>query len=173
MTAAAYRRCVRPPAADWQPALLGEARGAAAAEPGAPPTASSSTAPAQRGPAAGREQPLVLIADDDRELVQSLALLLEINGYAAITAHDGREAVEAVERERPDIVLLDIGMPGLDGHVACKRIRQMPDGERLRIFALTGWGEEHDRRRSVEAGFDDHLVKPVEAAALLALLALG
>ena len=98
-------------------------------------------------------------------------MLLELRGYDVDTAHDGLQALAAVERERPDTVILDIGMPGLDGHAACRRIRQLPGGERLRIIALTGWCEARDRRNSAEAGFDAHLVKPIESAVLLGLLA--
>jgi len=120
----------------------------------------------------GRGKPSILVADDNDNVVESLAMLLEITGYAVIKAYDGLQAVAAVEREQPDIVLLDIGMPGLDGHAACRRIRALPQGESLRIIALSGWSleSESDRRRSAESGFDCHLVKPVESAALFRLL---
>ena len=114
--------------------------------------------------------PRVLVADDNVDVVQSLAMLLELSGYEVDTAGDGPSAVTAAARGRPDIVLLDIGMPGIDGNEACRRIRQGPDGKAMRIFALTGWGQDDDRRRSTEAGFDGHLVKPVEPTALLELL---
>jgi CheY-like chemotaxis protein len=112
----------------------------------------------------------VLIADDNQDVVESLAMLLELRGYDPITVSDGLQAVAAAEQQAPDIVLLDIGMPGLDGHTACRRIRELPEGRHLRIIALTGWGEARDRQRSRDAGFDDHLVKPVESATLLELL---
>jgi len=118
-------------------------------------------------------QPRILIADDNLDIVQSLAMLLEVSGYPVKTAHDGLDAVETAERERPDIVLLDIGMPGIDGYEACRRIRQGPAGEGIRIIALTGWGQDDDRRKSARAGFDGHLVKPVEPKALLELLREG
>lgn len=113
----------------------------------------------------------ILIADDNRDVVESLALLLELTGYGVERAYDGLEAVEAAERYRPDLVLLDIGMPKLDGCEACRRMREQPWGRAMRIVALTGWGQEDDRRRSQGAGFDRHLVKPVARSDLLRLLA--
>jgi CheY-like chemotaxis protein len=110
------------------------------------------------------------VADDNDDVVQALAMLLEIAGFAVIKAYDGLQAVAAAEREQPDIVLLDIGMPGLDGHAACRRIRALPEGGRLRIIALSGWGSDSDCRQSTEAGFDGHLVKPVESAELLRVI---
>jgi len=85
-------------------------------------------------------------------------------------AHDGLEAVELAARFRPDVVLLDIGMPGLDGYAACRRIRQHPWGRNMVIVALTGWSQDDDRRKAEDAGFNGHLVKPVEPSALLRVL---
>ena len=85
-------------------------------------------------------------------------------------AHDGREAVDLAEAFRPDLVLLDIGLPKLNGYDACRRIRQEPWGQGMVIVAATGWGQEEDRRRSHEAGFDHHMVKPVDMASLVKLL---
>jgi CheY-like chemotaxis protein len=113
----------------------------------------------------------VLVADDNPDIADSLATLLGIYGCLVETAGDGEEAVAAAERFRPDLILLDIGMPRLDGHAACREIRRRPWGREATLVALTGWGQEEDRRRSREAGFDGHLVKPVEPAALLRLLA--
>jgi len=112
----------------------------------------------------------VLVVDDERAVAHSLAVLLRLLGHEVEIAHDGLEAIGAAERSRPDVILLDIGMPELDGYAACRRIREQPWGEALRIVALTGWGTAEDRRRSAEAGFDGHLVKPVEAATLSKLL---
>ena len=78
------------------------------------------------------------------------------------TAHDGLEAVEAAEAFRPDVILLDIGLPKLNGYEACRRIREQPWGKDMVLVALTGWGQEEDRRRSEEAGFNHHMVKPVD-----------
>jgi PAS domain S-box-containing protein len=112
----------------------------------------------------------VLVVDDERIVAQSLAALLRLLGNEVETAHDGLEAIAAAERYRPDVILLDIGMPGLDGYAACRRIREEPWGNTIQIVALTGWGTEEDRRRSADAGFDGHLVKPVDASTLVNLL---
>jgi two-component system CheB/CheR fusion protein len=112
----------------------------------------------------------VLIADDNPDIVGSLAMVLELNGHAVETACDGLDAVRTAERCRPEVVLLDIGMPGVDGYGACRRIREQGWGRDMQIIALTGWGQDEDRRRAGEAGFDAHLVKPVDVPALLRLL---
>ena len=115
-------------------------------------------------------QRLVLIVDDNRDSADSLAMLLEITGNKTYMAHDGVEAVAAIEKYRPEVVLLDIGLPKLDGHEVCRRVRQQPWGKDIVVIALTGWGQEDDRRRSEEAGFNGHLVKPVDYDRLLELL---
>jgi PAS domain S-box-containing protein len=112
----------------------------------------------------------ILVVDDNKDSADSLAMLLELTGHDVFVAHDGHSALEAVELRRPDIVLLDIGLPSLNGHEVCRRIRQQAWGKTTVIIALTGWGQEEDRRRSQEAGFDGHLVKPVDHGHLLALL---
>jgi CheY-like chemotaxis protein len=86
-------------------------------------------------------------------------------------AHDGPEALAAVQRSAPEVVLLDIRLPGMDGYEVARRLRRLPGMERVALVALTGWGQEEDRRQSVEAGFDDNLVKPVDLVTLQALLA--
>jgi len=113
----------------------------------------------------------VLVVDDHQDAADSLALLLRALGCEVEVARDGMEAVEVAGRYRPDLLLLDIGMPRLDGYAACRRIRGHPWGKAMVIVALTGWGQEDDRRRTREAGFDAHLVKPVEPSVLLGLLA--
>jgi len=95
---------------------------------------------------------------------------LKFTGNETYLAYDGLEAVEATEQYRPDVVLLDIGLPKLNGLDACRRIREQPWGKDLVLVALTGWGQEEDRRKSKDAGFDHHMVKPVEYAALMKLL---
>jgi signal transduction histidine kinase len=133
-----------------------------------PPQAPAPAAPEGRGePGGGRR---VLVADDERDGAESLAVFLRLHGHQVETAFDGQEAVAAAERERPDVILLDIGMPVLDGYAACRRIREQPWSKGMRIIALTGWGHDEDRRRTAEAGFDDHLVKPVEPRRLIELL---
>jgi signal transduction histidine kinase/CheY-like chemotaxis protein len=113
----------------------------------------------------------ILVADDNTDSVESLALLLTLRGSEVRTAHDGWEAVETAAAFRPDIVLLDIGMPRLNGYEAARKIREQARGKRVVLIALTGWGQDEDRRRSTDAGFDFHLVKPVDFAALEQLLA--
>jgi CheY-like chemotaxis protein/two-component sensor histidine kinase len=113
----------------------------------------------------------ILVVDDNKDSADSLALLLELVGHRTYTANDGQEAVDAVEQHRPDVVLLDIGLPTLSGYEVCRRIRQQPWGKSIAMIALTGWGQDEDRRRSQEVGFDGHLVKPVDHQRLLALLA--
>jgi PAS domain S-box-containing protein len=112
----------------------------------------------------------ILIVDDNRDSAESLAMLLEITGNKTYIAHDGLEGIAAVEKYRPEVVLLDIGLPKLDGHEVCRRIREQSWGQNIVVIALTGWGQEDDRRRSEEAGFNGHLVKPVDYDLLLELL---
>lgn len=125
----------------------------------------------------GKEKPVstaslrILVVDDDRDSTISLSMLLQIMGYKASIAYDGPEAIDMAAEYRPDIVLLDIGLPGMNGYEVARRIRRTPWGARMTLIALTGWGQEEDRRQSEEAGFDHHLVKPVEAPALAKLLA--
>jgi CheY-like chemotaxis protein len=112
----------------------------------------------------------ILIVDDNRDAASSLAELLEITGNQTFMAHDGAAALEAVERHCPEVVLLDIGLPKISGYDVCRRVRQRSGGDEIIVIALTGWGQEEDRRQSREAGFDGHLVKPVGYADLMALL---
>jgi PAS domain S-box-containing protein len=114
---------------------------------------------------------IVLVVDDNRDSAQSLAMLLKLMRNETHTAYDGVEAVEAAATFKPDMVLLDIGLPKLNGYEACRRIRAQPWGKDMVLIALTGWGQEDDRRRSKEVGFDGHLVKPVDLDALTKLLA--
>jgi CheY-like chemotaxis protein len=112
----------------------------------------------------------VLVADDNRDAASSLAAVLELLGDTTRVAHDGAEALAIAEDFRPDVALLDIGMPHLDGHDLARRIRAQPWGRDVVLVALTGWGQEEDRRRSQAAGFDRHLVKPVDFDELRKLL---
>lgn len=112
----------------------------------------------------------VLVVDDNRDAAESLAVFLQLGGHTVHTAYDGIEAVEAAESFRPDIVLLDIGMPNLNGYEACRRIRDTAWGKDMTLIAQTGWGQEDDKRRTREAGFDDHLVKPVDPVAVMKIV---
>ena len=113
----------------------------------------------------------VLIVDDSEDGAEALAMLLELAGHETHKAYDGFEAIEAARRLSPDAVLLDIGLPGLNGYEVCRRIRSEPWGRDLILVALTGWSQEEDRQQSREAGFHSHLVKPVDPDALLEFLA--
>jgi PAS domain S-box-containing protein len=132
------------------------------------PKAEQSTEASTQKSTAGRR---ILVVDDNEDSAMSLAMLLEISGHEVRTANDGLESIDVAEEFRPDVVLMDIGMPKLNGYDAASRIRAQPWGERMILVAVTGWGQEEDRRRTAEAGFDSHLVKPVDYAAFVRLLA--
>jgi len=117
--------------------------------------------------AAGRR---ILVVDDNRDSATTLALLLKMTGNQTQTAFDGLAAIKTAEAFRPQVILLDIGLPKMNGHDTCRAIRQQPWGKDVLILALTGWGQEEDRRKTAEAGFDNHLVKPVDPVALNKLI---
>jgi CheY-like chemotaxis protein len=119
-------------------------------------------------PTSGRR---ILVVDDNRDAGDSLLMLLKMAGNDTRIAYDGLEAVDAAATFRPDVILLDIGLPKLNGYDVCRRIREQPWGKDIAVLALTGWGQDEDRRKSKEAGFNGHLVKPVEHAALMEMLA--
>jgi PAS domain S-box-containing protein len=108
----------------------------------------------------------VLVVDDNQDAANSLAMLLRMKGHDVRTAYDGLEAVDAAAAYKPDVVLLDVGLPRLNGFDVARRIRQTETQRSIVLVALTGWGHEEDRRRSKEAGFDHHMVKPADPAAL-------
>jgi signal transduction histidine kinase/ActR/RegA family two-component response regulator len=138
------------------------------------PAAAPAPAPAPAPAGAAVSRPArrrVLIADDNVDAAESLAELLEEMGVETRLAHDGEQAVAVAEAFRPDVAFLDVGMPKLDGHEVGRRIRAQPWGGAVMLVALTGWGQAEDRRRSREAGFDEHLVKPAMPAAVEKVLA--
>lgn len=112
----------------------------------------------------------ILVVDDNRDAAESMKVLLRLMGAEVAIAFDGLEALEVAARFRPEVVLLDIGMPKLHGYDTARRFRAEDWGREIVIVALTGWGREEDRRRGEEAGFDGHLVKPVHVSALRELL---
>lgn len=112
-----------------------------------------------------------LVVDDVRDNADTLAMLLKVMGHEVHTAYDGEEAIVAAEKLEPDVILLDIGMPNLNGYDTCRRIREQSWGKELLLIAVTGWGQESDRKRIEDAGFNHHMVKPVEVASLMKLLA--
>jgi len=113
----------------------------------------------------------VLVVDDNHDSADSLARILCLMGTDTRTAYDGQDGVDVAAQFRPDVVLLDIGMPKLNGYEACRRIRDEPWGKGVVLIAVTGWGQDEDRRRSLEAGFAHHMVKPVDPRALMKMLA--
>ncbi|HUS24771.1 MAG TPA: response regulator [Candidatus Binatia bacterium] len=113
----------------------------------------------------------ILVVDDNRDAGETLAVMLRLHGGQVEVAHSGAEALQMAERARPDLVLLDLGMPGMSGYEVARRLREQPWGRELMLVAQTGWGQDQDRRRTREAGFDEHLTKPVDHATLIRLMA--
>jgi PAS domain S-box-containing protein len=112
----------------------------------------------------------IIIADDNRDAVESLSTLLELQGHAVHSAHDGLEAFELAREIRPSVMLLDIGMPGLNGYELARRLRQEAWGKDMVLIAATGWGQDDDRMRAFASGFDAHLTKPFDPVQLISLL---
>jgi CheY-like chemotaxis protein len=112
----------------------------------------------------------VLVVDDNLDAAESLGVLLRFLGADVEVVNDGQSALDVLSTFRPELVLLDIGMPGMDGYEVAARIRALPEQRNVTLVALTGWGQSEDRERSHAAGFDRHLVKPIEIETLEALL---
>ncbi len=112
----------------------------------------------------------ILVVDDNRDAADACAMLLELSGHHVQTAYTGRHALELAEAFRPHAVLLDIGLPDLDGYQLAAKFRAAPWGRGVSLVAVTGWGQEEDRRRAFEAGFDYHLTKPVAAETMESML---
>ena len=125
----------------------------------ATPAPAAATPPSSPG---AIERYTVLVVDDNRDAAETMAMLLEMNGHAVLLAHDGQTALEMVKRHDPAVVFLDIGMPGMNGYETASLLRAMPGAQARMLVALTGWGSEADQARSLEAGFDFHLTKPVD-----------
>jgi PAS domain S-box-containing protein len=137
-----------------------------------PAAAAAPVAPSRAGrPAPDGPRRRVLVVDDNVDAAESLAALLQVHGHEPRTAHSGPDALAAAGEFRPDLVLLDIGLPGMDGYAIARALRGEPWGRGLRLVALTGYGQDDDRRRALEAGFDQHLTKPAGPEVLLRLLA--
>ena len=136
------------------------------------PAAAEPAAPAPHALEAGPANDLrVLVVDDNVDSAESLAQVLRLLGYRTRSAHDGQDALEIARAWRPAVVLLDLGMPGLNGFDTARALRAQPDGPSRTLIALSGWGQHEDRRRSSEAGFDHHFVKPVDVDALVETIA--
>ncbi len=127
-------------------------------------------APSDAEPLLAGPRRRILVVDDNRDSAKSMAMMLRLMGNEVRTAHDGIEAVEAAEEFRPKAILMDLGMPKLNGYDATQRIREQPWGRDMMIIAMTGWGQEADRTQSHEAGCNGHLVKPVNPSHLENLL---
>ena len=112
----------------------------------------------------------VLVVDDGKPTADILAMFFEMEGKEVDVAYDGEAAVAAATARMPDLILMDLGMPRMDGFEAARQIRQLPGGVGVTMVALSGWGREDDRRQSREAGFDEHLVKPVSPVDLRGLM---
>lgn len=133
------------------------------------PVAKAVVAPEEPA-AAGSDLPRVLVVEDGKTTADILAMFFEVEGYQVGVAYDGVQALEMIAGEMPDLILMDLGMPRMDGLEAARRIRGLPGGGDVAMVALSGWGRAQDKQRSAEAGFDDHLVKPVSPADLRSLL---
>jgi two-component system CheB/CheR fusion protein len=112
----------------------------------------------------------ILVADDNLDSADSLSMMLEMLGHEVSSAHDGLEALETAKRSKPELIFMDLGMPRMSGYDAARLIRSAPECNGVVLVALTGWGQEEDRRRSLEAGFDHHIVKPIDFAIVEKLL---
>jgi CheY-like chemotaxis protein len=125
----------------------------------------------EQGRAPGRAR-RILVADDNRDAAETLAMLLRLSGHEVQVAHSGAQAFALALQSRPDVAVLDIGMPDLDGYQVARKIRGELWGDRMLLVAVTGWGQEDDKRAAEAAGFNHHLTKPMEPAELESLFDL-
>lgn len=135
------------------------------------PVTGKSRSPTSNGGIGVMQTHRVLVVDDNRDSAESLAMILRIMGQHTETAFDGLSAIRTATDFKPELILLDIGLPQMNGYQVCQRIRQLFDGAQMTIVALTGWGQEEDQRQSAAAGFDRHIVKPVDITVLKELIA--
>jgi CheY-like chemotaxis protein len=122
-------------------------------------------------PDAGVRARRILVVDDNADAAQAMATMLGLLGHEVDVAFDGEQALRRAEPSRPEVILMDLGMPNMNGYVAARRIRQSGWGRELLLIAVTGWGQQADREASEHAGFDHHLVKPVELDTVQSLIA--
>jgi CheY-like chemotaxis protein len=139
--------------------------------PALPTSGTDARKPEEDGLRSGGPPRRVLVVDDNVDAAESTALLLRFLGHEVQVAHDGPSALEAARQFRPEIVLLDIGLPGMSGYEVARALRARPEGRGVVLAAVTGYGQEEDRRQSREAGFDYHLTKPLAPGALTAFVA--
>ena len=126
-----------------------------------PPTPATPAPAASPQPSTAAGSGRVLVVDDNADAADTLAELLQLLGYETTTAGDADAALRKIDEFRPNLALFDIGLPGTDGYELARQVRARPDGDTIRLVALTGYGQESDRARAMEAKFDEHLVKPV------------
>lgn len=124
----------------------------------------------QNDPSTNAAKPLILVVDDNQEAANTMALLLKLTGNEVHVRYDRQAGVEAAGQLRPSVIIMDISMPGMDGYQACRASREQPWGKTMKLIALSGYGQADDRQRSNQAGFDVHLVKPVDPLALQQLI---
>jgi CheY-like chemotaxis protein len=136
------------------------------AEVVAPDSGQPAASPAAAGPQR------VLIVDDNRDAAESLAMILSLDGCMATATFSGEDALEKLPDFKPHVVLMDIGMPGMDGYETAKRMRATPAGKSVMLVALTGWGQAEDKKKAATMGFDEHLTKPVDPALLATVLSM-
>jgi len=148
----------------------GQATGSQSMAPAARADDSSSTVPATNAEPSKPAGQRMLIVDDNRDAADSLGMLMKVMGNDTRVAYDGREALTTAAQFHPEVVLLDIGLPTMSGYEVARELRRRPGGSALLLIATTGWGQPSDKEQSRDAGFDHHLVKPVDPAALLKLL---
>jgi len=130
----------------------------------------SNTVPDATRPGKSDKPQRILVVEDNRDSAESLRLMLEIYGYEVRVAYSGPHGVQEAKQYRPDVVICDIGLPGLDGYGVARKLRDSPTTAKARLIALTAYGHEECRERSCEAGFEQHLVKPVDPNVLLGVL---
>jgi CheY-like chemotaxis protein len=121
-------------------------------------------------PAPGARKRRVLVADDNRDAADSLGMLLRMDGHDVQVVYDGAEAMDAIRENPPEIALLDIGMPEMNGYEVARAVRQILPKDRVTLIAVTGWGQKHDVTRALDAGFDSHFTKPIDPLSVSALL---
>ncbi|CDG84158.1 hybrid sensor histidine kinase/response regulator [Janthinobacterium agaricidamnosum] len=134
------------------------------------PAAAAAAAPVEINGAPHGKPSHVLVVDDNRDAADSLQALFQMEGFDVSAAYDGYAAVAALDSSRPDLIVMDLGMPGMDGYQAGRLIRQRPDAQHIMMIALTGWGQSDARRRTLDAGFDYHLIKPVDFVDIMRLV---
>jgi CheY-like chemotaxis protein len=127
-------------------------------------------APTRQGTGEPAQKRRLLVVDDNRDAAESMSMLLEMWGHEVASAYDGPTALRTAEQWQPEAVFLDIGLPGMDGYEVAERLRELPHARGAVLIAITGYGQDDDRLRSLRAGIDHHLVKPVAPDALRSLI---